>query len=1037
MFDGVSSWRSEYPGSHPSNVDNPVRTVIGVPLIWGDIVVAVLFVHSLSPNAYSPSELRLSDRIAAQIAGPVAGSILRKNETALSEEREFLSTIGTHMGAATDLSESWPKFANLLNGAIEADMVALIGIDDDLETASVMIEHHLSENDTAEDFTGSKYNLAGTLTGAVYESRRSLISNKATTAELLEQFPGAKQTVTRLRYHSTLATPLTWGGRVVAVLFINHREVGKYDSNDQELLEHVADQIDGPVAGSILREAEVALANERNILANIGVLMTSGQPISEVFSQVAEQAQNLVEFDRIHLSKVDSKEQTIQHIATWSGSKWKPGYSTELVNVPLSGTLTARVIDQKAGLIYSYIDPAQMDLDFPRTPQRNTKIPARTTVAVPLVWGDEIVAVLWMSRLGELPYTDEVLAVTERIATQISGPVAGSLLRERESALERERTMLAKISEYVGAAESFSAVFDDFVQDVAEFIHFDAVEFVEVDHIRNVVQRPLMHYRDGIAKYYETASSEFPLPGTMTEQVVNTSKSALLNHSSMAELQETFPGAPTVDHDNYSRSSFMVPIRSSDQVEACLWFSRNDGIHYATHDIEFVERIAAQIAGPVAGALIRERAALLARERATLASISELMIGATDIGSVFSEFLDKMSQLLLFDALAFMEIDHAGQTVERRHVFLDPKVDHLYQFQPRPFPLAGTIAQKVATTSLGVLNRADAHTTTEFRSKQPTPYIPRSSIMVPLLWGDEVVMTLWVARDSEKMFEEEDFALMERVASQIAGPVAGSIINRRELDIEEERRRRVIAELKVTTLSELSETKSNFVSAMSHELRTPLTSIVAFSDILSRNPKSELADRDIKQIKVIQRNARRLEEMIDELLDLSRMESGKFEIFRSSFDFVSMIEDCLESAEPQFEALSQTIHCEMLDEVLPVNGDRGRLQQVVNNLLNNASKFSPEGTDIDLIVTEKNDWLTVAVHDNGPGIQGEDSIKLFEMFHRADNEETRRVPGTGIGLHISKRIVEEHGGEIDINTRENGLGAVASFRIPTVINIIS
>ena len=150
-----------------------------------------------------------------------------------------------------------------------------------------------------------------------------------------------------------------------------------------------------------------------------------------------------------------------------------------------------------------------------------------------------------------------------------------------------------------------------------------------------------------------------------------------------------------------------------------------------------------------------------------------------------------------------------------------------------------------------------------------------------------------------------------------------------------------------------------------------------------------------------------------------------------------MIHECLESAGPQFQSLSQKVHCEIEDEVLPVNGDRGRLMQVVNNLLSNASKFSPEGTEIDLVVAEKNDWLTLEVRDRGPGVPEEKPEELFEMFHRADNELTRRVPGTGIGLHISKRIIDEHGGEITLDTRKDGPGTIAAFRIPTVVTFLS
>ena len=122
--------------------------------------------------------------------------------------------------------------------------------------------------------------------------------------------------------------------------------------------------------------------------------------------------------------------------------------------------------------------------------------------------------------------------------------------------------------------------------------------------------------------------------------------------------------------------------------------------------------------------------------------------------------------------------------------------------------------------------------------------------MVPLVWQGQVTTTLSIGRGGEVLYGENDLELLERVAAQIAGSIAGALARRRETELAEERQRREAAELKANVLAELSETKSNFVSAMSHELRTPLTSIVAFSDILSRWGNTELADRQLQQVKV-------------------------------------------------------------------------------------------------------------------------------------------------------------------------------------------
>jgi two-component system sensor histidine kinase KdpD len=114
-----------------------------------------------------------------------------------------------------------------------------------------------------------------------------------------------------------------------------------------------------------------------------------------------------------------------------------------------------------------------------------------------------------------------------------------------------------------------------------------------------------------------------------------------------------------------------------------------------------------------------------------------------------------------------------------------------------------------------------------------------------------------------------------------------------------------------------------------------------------------------------------------------------------------------------------------------INGDHDRISQVLSNLLNNASKYSPEGTPIEVSVLRNGSSLTVTVSDRGPGFPAQERHKLFEMFYRPNIEITRRVSGTGIGLHISKQIIDAHGGSIDLALRPGG-GTIASFRIPII-----
>jgi signal transduction histidine kinase len=150
---------------------------------------------------------------------------------------------------------------------------------------------------------------------------------------------------------------------------------------------------------------------------------------------------------------------------------------------------------------------------------------------------------------------------------------------------------------------------------------------------------------------------------------------------------------------------------------------------------------------------------------------------------------------------------------------------------------------------------------------------------------------------------------------------------------------------------------------------------VAFADILSRSNEKGLDGRPLQQIKVIQRNARHLEGMINELLDLSRMESGRFEILKSPFDFASIVAEVIESSQPQLEAMGQSVDFQISVDVLLVNGDRERLFQVITNLLSNASKYSPNDSKIENEVEEDQRWLRLGIAGGCAGRRSRGAVR--------------------------------------------------------------
>ena len=229
-------------------------------------------------------------------------------------------------------------------------------------------------------------------------------------------------------------------------------------------------------------------------------------------------------------------------------------------------------------------------------------------------------------------------------------------------------------------------------------------------------------------------------------------------------------------------------------------------------------------------------------------------------------------------------------------------------------------------------------------------------------------------------------------------------------------------------LQRLNEAKIKFLSTVSHELRTPLTSMLAFASLLKRNKEGNLTEKNVRHLDIIDKNGRRLNALIQDLLDVSRMDMGKLLLEPSHFDIVECVNELAESFAPIYDKKSQTLHLQTSDDEALIYADKNRIMQVLTNLLSNASKYSPESKNVWLSVAKVGDHVEFEVRDEGFGISEEDQKQMFTAFFRVDSEETRSVEGTGLGLVIAKGIVEIHGGQMKMESKI-GIGTVFRFEI--------
>jgi signal transduction histidine kinase len=277
--------------------------------------------------------------------------------------------------------------------------------------------------------------------------------------------------------------------------------------------------------------------------------------------------------------------------------------------------------------------------------------------------------------------------------------------------------------------------------------------------------------------------------------------------------------------------------------------------------------------------------------------------------------------------------------------------------------------------------------------------------------------------------EEEALSLDE--VRKILDEASQVIMYSHQLEQKSHELEAATAELRAANerLKELDRMKDDFMSMVTHELRTPLTSIRAFSEILRQDPNVELSQRK-KFLDIITKETERLTRLINQVLDLSKIESGRAEWHESQVDLKEVISDSVTGMGQVFEEKDIRVEVQLPESVPPVPGDVDRIIQVLLNLLSNAVKFCEPGRGhIEIALTEREDELRVDVRDNGPGVSPQDEAVIFDKFRQAGDTLTNKPQGTGLGLPISRQIVEHHGGRLWVE-RAPGGGACFSFTLP-------
>ena len=473
------------------------------------------------------------------------------------------------------------------------------------------------------------------------------------------------------------------------------------------------------------------------------------------------------------------------------------------------------------------------------------------------------------------------------------------------------------------------------------------------------------------------------------------------------------------------RTTLAVPIlKGEDLLGALIIYHLEDVRPFTDKQIALVETFADQAAIAIDNVrlldALRHRTDELGRsvgELQALGEVSQAVNSTLDIETVLSTIVAKAVQLSSTEAGAIYGYDEQARELRlratygmdqglidaltQRHIGLDdPNVAPVFA-QREPVQVAD-LREEAASDLNELILRAGYH----------------ARMVAPLMRGEDIVGALVVRRRTPGEFAKNTVDLIKTFAAQSALAIQNARLFH---EIEEKSRQ----------LEEASQHKSQFLANMSHELRTPLNAILGYTELMADGAYGEPSEKMLGILQRLEANGRHLLGLINDVLDLSKIEAGQLVLELSDYTVQDIAQTVRSTLEPLAADKKLAFKLELAPELPAGHGDGRRLTQVLINLVGNAIKFTDAG-EVAIKAEANNGSFYVSVRDTGPGISGADQAKLFQEFQQADNAITKKKGGTGLGLAISKRIIEMHGGRIWVESQP-GQGSTFTFTLPVIV----
>jgi signal transduction histidine kinase len=801
------------------------------------------------------------------------------------------------------------------------------------------------------------------------------------------------------------------------------REVRLFTEKEIAILERFAAQAVIAIENArLITETREALEQQTATAEVLQVINASPGDLAPVFEAMLEKATRVCSADAGVLCTYDGESFWPVAVHGFAGFPRDPirAHPETGIGRLVGGEDVVHILDSAEGAAYGAGDPGRRAIVALGG--------ARSQLAAALRKEGKLLGSFTIWRREVRPFSDKQIALSQNFAAQAVIAIENARLlrelRERSADLARSVDELTATSDVLKiisrSAVDLETVLDTLVETAARLCHADHAHM-----FRRRGERYHVVASFGASREFRAWLAQHPFEagrGTATGRAVVEGR---IIHVAdvLADAEYIFPEEGR--RLGNLRTNVAVPLLRGDTLIGVFTLVRTHVAPFSEKEIELLTTFADQAVIAIENARLfeelRDRSAELARsvdELTTLREVGQAVSSTLELGTVLETIVTRAVALAGADAGAI----------------------YRYRKSDRQFRLGTScgLGDELTANVRGVsireeetvsLRRAIAERApTQISDLDKAPHLPlrdlmvsagfRSVLIVPLIAADRVFGVLAIQKKTIGEFPEDTVKLMQTFASQSVLAIQNARLFR---EVEEQGHALAVA----------SQHKSQFLANMSHELRTPLNAILGYAELLADGIYGDLSEKMRGVLERIQSNGKHLLGLINDVLDLSKIEAGQFTLALDDYSMPALVKSVIAATEPLASAKGLALTVTIADGLPLARGDERRLTQVLLNLVGNAIKFTDAGS-VAIEAQAAEGRFTIAVADTGPGIAEADQGKIFEEFQQVDNTSTRKKGGTGLGLAIARRIMEMHGGTLTVTS---ALGLGSTFRIVLPVRV--